>query len=373
MKPRILFVDDEPALLRGLQRSLWELEDEWSMEFCECAPALLIALEKGGADVIVTDHNMPEMTGMQMVQEIRTNPNWDNVQIIFLTGNNDQSLKRQALEIGASDLLNKPVSTEDLLARIRASLKLKTALDALQRQNEVLESQVAARTKELETSQFEIVYRLAKAAEIRDIETANHTLRVSTSARLIAKTLGYNHREQCEIFLATMLHDVGKVGIPDNILLKPARLDPEEFDLMKTHASIGHFLLDSALEVPSFIHKEFGIGTLGGSAILQLGAIVASQHHEKFDGSGYPRGLQGDSIHPVARMVAVADVFDALRSERPYKAAMSKAEALQILRESSGSHFDPAMVEAFFGCQREVDEVYEVFKDYGEHDFLLAA
>lgn len=373
MRPRILFVDDEPAVLRGLQRTLWDFEDEWGMRFCEGAQAALKAMEEEAPDVIITDHNMPGMTGLEFVQVVRLRNEWDNIQVVFLTGNNDQSLKRQALATGANDLLSKPVNTEDLLVRIKSCLNLKWAQDKLQYHNEMLEALVAERTKQLETAQFEIVYRLAKAAELRDEETGNHTLRVASCCRIIAANLGWESRFQEELFLASMLHDIGKVGIPDAILLKPGRLLPAEYDVMKQHSLIGASLLRQELVLPDHIREEFGIGDFGHSPILALAATVAEQHHERFDGTGYPKGLSGDQINMAARIVAVADVYDALRSERPYKAPFGEEQAMKIIEESSGTHFDPRVVSAFMACRAEISTIYERFSEPVVEDWHQAA
>ncbi len=363
MKPRIVFVDDESAVLRGLQRSLWEYEDVWDLEFCELGHTALKAIVREAPDVIITDHNMPGMTGIELLSFIRENPIWDNVQVIFLTGNNDQSLKRRAIELGANDLLNKPLDTDDLVVRIRSCLLLKSTQDELRVHNQKLEEKVVERTRQLESAQFEIVYRLAKACELRDPETGYHTLRVAYCSRILARKLGKDQQYQLLLFLASMLHDIGKLGIPDNILLKPGKLTEQEYSEMQQHTSIGSQLLTSELDLPPDIRQEFGIDTLQSSEFIRLAAVVAEQHHEKFDGSGHPKGLSGDDIDIAARIVAVADVYDALRSRRPYKDANSEDAAIAILEADSGKHFDPRVLNAFFACQPEIRMLYHALHE----------
>jgi len=363
MKPRILFVDDEPAVLRGLQRSLWELEDDWDMEFCDSASAALASIEACMPDVLISDHNMPGMTGLEMLKHLRTRPEWDAMQVVFLTGNNDQTLKRQALESGANDLLNKPVITEDLVVRIKSCLTLKSAQDQLRRHNELLEEQVRERTKQLEAAQFEIVYRLAKATELRDAETGNHNLRVAYVSRIIARRLGCDSTFQLQLFLAAMLHDIGKLGIADAILLKPGKLTPEEFIDMQRHSEVGSTLLSAQLHIPDEVRHEFGLHELQSSPFIQMAAQVAREHHERFDGTGYPAQLLEEEIALAARIVAVADVYDALLSRRPYKEPHTVASAISIIQDGSGNHFDPRVVYAFMNALGEIQDVYGHLQD----------
>ncbi|OWU65504.1 MAG: hypothetical protein CBB60_004335 [Armatimonadetes bacterium Cent15-Ar3] len=224
----------------------------------------------------------------------------------------------------------------------------------------------------MEAAQFEIVYRLAKTTELRDAETGNHNLRVAYSSKIISETLGFDAEYQRHLFLAAMLHDIGKIGIRDAILLKPGKLTSEEFAEMRNHTIIGEALLASDISIPDAVKAELELVDLTSSPFIQLAGVIASQHHEKFDGEGYPMGLVGEEIDISARIVAVADVFDALRSSRPYKRAMTEAEAVAVLNEGSGKHFDPAIVTAFCESLPSIREVYLHLHD-GPDSISLAA
>ena len=238
--------------------------------------------------------------------------------------------------------------------------------------NQNLEVLVGERTTQLEAAQFEIVYRLAKTTELRDAETGNHNLRVAYSSKIISETLGFDAEYQRHLFLAAMLHDIGKIGIRDAILLKPGKLTSEEFAEMRNHTIIGEALLASDISIPDAVKAELELVDLASSPFIQLAGVIASQHHEKFDGEGYPMGLVGEEIDISARIVAVADVFDALRSSRPYKRAMTEAEAVAVLKEGSGKHFDPAIVTAFCESLPSIREVYLHLHD-GPDSISLAA
>jgi putative two-component system response regulator len=257
-------------------------------------------------------------------------------------------VRYRALDAGANDFLGKPVDNVEFLARARNMLSLSAARSRLANQAQWLTSEVRKATEVLLQRERDTVFRLCKAAEYRDPETGAHILRMAHYSQLIAKNLGMTQEEQELLLEAAPMHDIGKVGISDNILLKPGRLTPEEFEIMKQHASFGYELLKDS-----------------NSLVLQAGAEIALGHHEKFDGSGYPQGLKGEEIPLLSRIVAVADVFDALTSERPYKKAWSLEQAVDFLNAGSGSHFDPQCVNAFL---EGFDEALEIRERYQEED-----
>ncbi|NIQ01645.1 MAG: HD domain-containing protein, partial [Nitrospinaceae bacterium] len=270
------------------------------------------------------------------------------VPILMLTGKGDRVLKRQALELGATDFLNKPVDREELVARIMNSLRIKTYLDAMKGHNHTLEKAVQERTRELEKTRLQIIHRLGRAAEYRDNETGMHVIRMSQYARLLGLQSGLTPRAANLLLEASPMHDIGKIGIPDKILLKPGKLDPDEWELMKTHVPIGAEILSG-----------------DDSDLLRLARIVVLEHHEKWNGRGYPHGLKGDQITLEGRIVALCDVFDALTSERPYKKAWSVDVAVRFIEERQGKDFDPRLVQNFIQILPDILEIKDRYPDHG--------
>lgn len=354
MRPKLLFVDDEPNVRRGLQRMLWDYAEEWDIRFaCDAAEALLM-MDTEPFDVLVTDHNMPGASGIELIEKVQAIPDLADIPIIMLTGCNDRTLKRRALDAGATDLLSKPIDQEDLLARLNSVIRLKKSQDQLAAKNEELETLVRERTRQLEESRLEVVWRLSKAAETRDVETGNHTLRVGFYSQITAHALGLDQDFQEAILLAAPLHDIGKLAIPDEILQKQGPLTAAEFELMKTHTTIGHQILLAKYSPPKSYNLDFGGKSVGRSPFIEMAARIALQHHEKWDGTGYPSQLSGENISLEARIVAVADVYDALRSARPYKPAMSEEQAIEVLQRGKQKHFDKPAVEAFLDSLQTV-------------------
>jgi putative two-component system response regulator len=266
----------------------------------------------------------------------------------MITANDQKQVRYRALDSGANDFLAKPVDKVEFLARAKNMLSLSAARRKLADRAEWLHSEVKKATEVIVQREQETVFRLCKAAEYRDPETGAHILRMAHYSRLIAKHLGLPEADQDLILQAAPMHDIGKVGITDNILLKPGRLTGPEFEIMKQHAEFGYELLHGST-----------------SKVLQAGAEIARGHHEKFDGSGYPQGKKGEEIPLFSRIVAVADVFDALTSERPYKKAWTLEQAVDFLNTGAGTHFDPACVQAFLNG---FDEVLEIRDRYQEEE-----
>jgi putative two-component system response regulator len=352
MKRRILFVDDEPSVLDGLRRMLRAERDRWNMSFVGSADAALDVMRAADFDAVVSDVNMPDKDGFTLLAELRTDARTQDVPVIILTGRNDGGIKRRALDLGATDLLNKPVDPQDLIARVRSATRLKAYQDQLRDQNTILERKVEERTAELTHSRLDIIWRLGKVAEYRDEETGNHVVRVGCGCRVIAETLGADYEFVETLFLTSPLHDIGKIGIPDAILLKRGPLNDDEWHVMKRHCTIGAKILREDSKVASAFLAWRGGRTCahsgdGQDPILEMASSIALTHHEWWDGTGYPAGLAGEGIPMESRIVALADAYDALCSERPYKPAFSDAAALTAIRDEVGRHFDPAVYAAF--------------------------
>jgi len=369
MPQRILFVDDDVNVLDGLRRALRGSRGKWELHFATGADEALELLETIDCDSVVSDIDMPGRDGFELLAEIRKRPRTRDIPVIILTGAEDRGLKRRALDSGATDLLNKPADSEELFARIESALRLKSYQDTIRAQNRVLAQKVEERTAMLERARIDLVWRLGKAGECRDSDTGNHVVRVGCFTSILAKALGLERGFVKTIFLASPLHDIGKIGIPDHILLKPGKLDAEEWIVMRRHTLIGEEILRKDIATDP-IHVElfkdvFPSRQSGGgeNPFVDMASNIAVGHHERWDGTGYPAGLCGEAIPIEARITAVADVFDALSSKRPYKNALSTQETLAIMRASDGTHFDPRVLQAF---EQALPEIFHMSRQLAE-------
>ena len=366
---RILFVDDEMNVLDGLRRALGRRRDEWKLHFASGFIEAIDVLEEFDCDTVVSDVNMPGRDGFDLLAEIRRNPRTKDIPVIILTGADDRGLKRRALDSGATDLLMKPADSEELVARIDSALRLKSYQDTIRDQTKFLEQKVDERTAMLERARIDLVWRLGKAGECRDSDTGNHVIRVGCYASILAKTLGLDDEFAKTIFLASPLHDIGKIGIPDRILLKPGKLDPDEWVVMKQHTLIGAEILRKDIVGNSRQFEVFSDvfptskPSEGENPFVEMAANIAVGHHERWDGTGYPVGLGGDAISVEARITAVADVFDALSSKRPYKNALSEEETLEIMLRGNSTHFDPSVLQAFEEAYTQILQVQSQLAD----------
>lgn len=341
----VLLLDDNPVNLKWLELLVRRLEQAQCISFTEPALALDYARSER-VDLVVLDYLMPEMNGLEFIEAFRALEGADSIPVLMITAHDEKEVRYRALEAGAYDFLPKPVDAAEFLARARNMLKLREASWRLADHAAWLTREVELATREIRERERETVMSLVKAAGYRDYETGAHISRVGHYAYLIAQGLQLSAQDQALVLDAAAMHDIGKVGIPDHILLKPGRLDEAEMDIMRQHASLGHELLKGS-----------------SSRLLQAGATIALGHHEKFDGSGYPQGLLGDDIPLFGRIVAVADVFDALTSERPYKKPWSLDDAAGYLRAQRGLHFDPQCVDAFLAAWPEVLAIRQRFAD----------
>lgn len=319
-------------------------------------------------DVVLLDINMPHVDGISILNQVRSVDKFRHLPVLILTANSDVEVKLKCLELGATDFLVKPIDPMELAPRVRNALLSKMHQDQLAHHAAKLEAVVRKRTEELESSRREVIYCLARAAELRDNDTGNHVMRVGRYAGIIAEKLGMPSRYCSDIELAAQLHDVGKIAVPDAILLKPGKLEPEEYEVIQGHVKFGRQIIKpyAAHDAAAMRgHVESGPGILSdGSSLMRLAASIAQTHHEKFDGTGYPIGLAGEDIPLEGRITAVADVFDALSSERPYKKAMPREKCFHILEEGRGSHFDPRVLDGFFAGASEIVRVQVEFVDY---------
>ncbi|MBN1555349.1 MAG: response regulator [Phycisphaerae bacterium] len=370
-KPTVLFVDDEPHVLIGLRRILATRCGHWDFRFLSDPRRALDLILGGEVDVVVTDIRMPEMDGFALLKAVRSNEATQDMPVTFLTGCLEDDVKRRALDQGATDLLNKPIVPEELVARIASMLRLRHYQDQLKGLNHTLEERVRSRTEELDRARLDIIWRLAKAGEYQDEETGGHVVRVGCYCRLLAEQIGMNRTFVEAIFLTSPLHDIGKIGVPDHILLKPDTLTPEEHKIMETHCRIGEkILVEEAQGMRPFLQwrdQTRSLGEMGSQHLfLAMAGDIARAHHERWDGSGYPFQLQGDQIPLAARIVYLADMFDALGSDRPYKQAYPHDKVMSIMHEEFQSDaFDPMVYTAFQAVSERMRQVREDIADEG--------
>ena len=326
----VLIIDDHQTNLILFSFLVKKIEGVATQEFTSPQEALTWC-ETNDPDLVLVDYMMPDMDGLEFIKRFRAMPGKSNLPLVMITADSEIDVRHKALDLSANDFLTKPVDKLEMVARAKNMLALRKAQLQLINRADWLAEEVKKATVEIVQSEREVIHRLSKAAEYRDPETGAHILRMAHYSFHIAKNLGLSLKDQDLILDAAPMHDIGKMGTPDNILLKPGRLTDDEMVIIRKHAEIGAEILE---------------GTT--STLLKTAAVIARTHHEKFDGSGYPRGLKGEEIPLFGRIVAVADVFDALTSARPYKPAWELERAVQFVKDGSGNHFDPKCVEAFF-------------------------
>jgi putative two-component system response regulator len=346
---RILIIDDEPANLKLLDKIL-RSQGYQDLVLVDDPREVIGLYQAARPALILLDINMPYLDGYQVMEQLKALNDPILPPIVILTAQHGKDYLLRALAAGARDFITKPFDRNELLMRVRNLLDAQLAHRLVYDQKAVLEEMVRARTEELRRTRLQVVQRLGMAAEYRDEETGSHILRMSHSCALLARAIGWSE-DDCELILnASPMHDIGKIGIPDHILLKPGKFDPDEWEVMKSHATIGAKLLDG-----------------DDSDIMRMAREIAFTHHEKWDGSGYPNGLAGEAIPESGRIAALADVFDALTSIRPYKKAWTVEAAVDLIKDNSGKHFAPDLVEVFLGELPGIMKIRERFADPGEH------
>ena len=352
-KASILIVDDEAANVLLLEKIL-QVSGYGNVISTQDPLQVLSIYKEHACDLILLDLDMPKLDGYGVMEKLNALTNGNLPPILVLTAQHIQSFRQRALDNGARDYVTKPFDAEELLSRVRNLLEVQMAQKFMLYQNEILEDKVKVRTQELHDTRLQVVNRLGRAAEYRDEETGLHIIRMSKISVIIAKAFGMDEQE-CDLLLnAAPMHDVGKIGIPDYVLLKPGKLDPIEWGIMKTHAQIGADILSG-----------------DDSKLMMMAHEIALCHHEKWNGAGYPRGLKGDEIPLVGRITALADVFDALTSERPYKKAWSVERAVDLIKEESGEHFDPKLVELFLEKLSDIIEIKETYAEPARYDSYM--
>nr|WP_245218501.1 HD domain-containing phosphohydrolase [Rubellimicrobium aerolatum] len=321
-------IDDHPVNLRVLKGVIASVPG-WRAETFQDPLAALDRCRATVFDLVIVDYQMPGLNGIDVLRRLRADPRFEHVPVVMITADSDRALRIDAIRAGATDFLNKPVDPEELRVRAANLLALRRAQTALSDRAVHLADEVAAATRRIAQREEEVIERLARAIEYRDDQTGGHIQRVARVSALLAAELGLCPRSCANVFLAAQLHDIGKIGLPDSILLKPGRLSAEEVAVMRLHTVMGGEVLRD-----------------GTSDLIRIAHGIALHHHERWDGAGYPHGLAGDRIPLAARLVAVADVLDALRSERPYKPAWDAPAARAEIERLSGAAFDPGCVAA---------------------------
>lgn len=364
--PRILIIDDMPENIRLLVALL--KPEGYVIDTAEDGIEALRIAADAPPDVVLLDFAMPGMDGIEVCSRLKKSPQTANSEVIMVTGSSEHKVHVRSLEAGADDFLHKPIESAILRARVRRSIRTKRLLDAnfayqqeLKAYNEQLEARIHERTQQVVRTQHVTVFALAKLSESRDNETGVHLERMSRYTLAVAREMSRSDKYRAimtqefldMLFFSSPLHDIGKVGIPDAILLKPGKLTRDEFEIMKLHTVIGGRTLDAA-------NDEAETDTF-----LEMGRDIAYAHHEKWDGNGYPNGLRGLDIPLPARVTALGDVYDALTSRRPYKEPFSHEKAKAIIVEGKGSHFDPDVVDAFLAVEDEFIAIAEAHQDEG--------
>jgi putative two-component system response regulator len=350
-KPTILIVDDEIKNI-GLQKAYLEPYSYRFLTASNGEEAIKIAT-RNNIDLILLDVMMPGKNGFAVTKYLKSHDKTSAIPVVLVTALTEKADRVKGIDAGCDDFISKPVDPSELLSRVRSLLKVKAYNDHMRDYERKLETEVVRRTKELnaalamiEETTLETIHRLAAAAECRDQYTGSHILRMSRYAAAIAQKMGLDRGFVKALLYAASMHDIGKIGIPDKILMKPGKLDDKEWETMKQHTVIGAKLLNGSKQ-----------------DYIKLAEEIALTHHEKWDGTGYPQGLAGERIPISGRIVAVADVFDALISERPYKPPLSIRESFTIIKNERGTHFDPDFVDAFIDIKQEILSIVEQYKD----------
>ncbi len=360
IRSRILLVADAAHILDGVEPG----PDEWETTTATYAQEALSVLEDRDHDLVIS----PPLE--QLFSMLQANEHLADLPVIALVPPTDRQARRCALDLGALDVLSADADAEEVLARIHCALQIKEYEEEIHAHAKHLEQIVSERTAELELAQAELIWRLGRAGEYRDQETGNHVIRVGLFSKCIAENMGLDAGFAHKIFLTSPLHDLGKIGIPDNILLKPGKLNEQEWRTMQTHATIGAGILRDEIVTREHVARlglaSIGIGVLAHNPFREMAAQIAEAHHERWDGQGYPAGLAGEDIPLAARITTVADVYDALCSKRPYKEAYEESEAMAIMLRGRGTQFDPNVFAAFEESLDEFQSIRSEFDDSQE-------
>jgi putative two-component system response regulator len=360
---RVMIVDDEAVNVRVVRKLLQRLGYQ-NLSSTTDSTQVLEQLRRQRPDVLLLDVMMPEVSGFAILKAMQSDDELRSIPVLALTAMSDRKTRLTALELGANDFLEKPIDQAELSPRVRNALMIRTCQNQLRSYADDLRTAVRQRTRQLSQSRLEVVHCLARAAEFRDDDTGRHVIRVGHFAKLIAQHAGLPRSFVDMIGFAAQLHDVGKIGIPDAILQKPGPLTEEEFDFMRRHCDMGNRVLSASHVSDRIVTgiEELDSDTPAAtdfweSPVSGMAATIAMTHHEKWDGSGYPNGLSAEDIPIEGRITAVADVFDALSSKRPYKEAFPIDRCFEILREGRGKHFDPQLLDVFLAHRADIEQI----------------
>ncbi|MEW6087621.1 MAG: two-component system response regulator [bacterium] len=358
IKQKILVVDDEPVNIKLLEANL--IPNGYDVITASDGEEALRKVLAEDIDLILLDVMMPKMNGFEVTKKLKTDEKTRLIPVILVTALSGLQDRVKGIDAGCDDFLSKPVERPELLARVKSLLTVKAYHDCMQDYEKKLEYEVAKKTKELQsaldkvnTAHLETIYCLSRAAEYKDEHTGSHIQRMSNYAAVIAENIGLDKQSVKQILYAAPMHDIGKIGIPDHILLKPGKLTPGEWEIMKQHTIIGAEILANS-------EADF----------IKLAEVIALTHHEKWDGSGYPKGLKAAGIPAAGRICAIADVFDALTSKRPYKEIFPVEKSFAIIKDGRGNYFDPEMTDAFLTSRDKILEIRNKYKDDGESKLL---
>ncbi len=347
----MLIVDDDPQIHRMLKRIF--RRHGISFHSAYAGPDALDRLRTHPTDIILLDLSMPGMSGFEVASQVKEAPQWQDIPVIIITGRDDSDILARVLGECADDFITKTADPSEIIARVNYHLRRKRILDEMHTEKRVCDdiitmksAQLAKANQQLKDASLEVIWRLTAASECRDNETGQHIKRMSNYSAAIARKIGLKKKTVETLLYAAPMHDIGKIGIPDAILLKSGPLNEDEWTIMKTHTTIGASILSGS---------KIGF--------VRLGEIIALCHHERWDGKGYPKGLAGRKIPLMARIVALADVFDALTSRRPYKEPFTMGKASQIIKEGKGTHFDPDIVDAFFSIQGTILQIRDRYQE----------
>ncbi len=351
----VLFLDDDVAILKSLKRMIVQKKLRWRCSFASTANAALAILERESVDIFVSDIKMPDRDGFHVLKGLREDTRWDKLPVVMYTALENPYLKAKALELGAIDLIHKPIKPSEMVARISTILHERNKYAKLEKKAIEYKQLLFESSKQLEANKVEMILRLAKAGEYRSSEDGNHVVRVGYYSKFLADRFGLVRSYSDQIFIASSLHDIGKLAVPDYVLLKNEKLTEKEIAILRCHSKLGYDLLRSnnflqeegALTVGTMAKVVFRLDDYARNDLLQRAAEIALNHHEWFDGSGYPNGKHGDDIPLSARIVAIADTYDSIRSERVYKRAMGHEEAMAVMRSLCGRQFDPEIFRVF--------------------------
>jgi two-component system response regulator RpfG len=343
---QVVIVDDQSTGRMILEKIILQIANDIQVIDFADPKAALEWLMNNPADLIVTDYRMPGLNGIEFIKAARQIKSAEHVPIMMITVVSEKEVRYEALDAGATAFLTRPIDQIECRTTCRNLLTLHAQHSIIQNRANWLAQQVRLATEQILEREKETILKLAKAGEYRDEDTGNHVVRMAKYAKIIAQAIGLNTQECDDLEHAAQMHDIGKIGIPDRILLKPGKFDPEEWAIMQTHTTIGYEILSGSQ-----------------SKYMQMGAIIALNHHERFDGTGYPNQLIGTNIPLIARIVSVADVFDALLSVRPYKQAWPLQDAIDFLTNNAGTQFDPQCVEAFCSCLDKIIAIHKMYPD----------